>query len=220
MTHSNDEQKSPVKLESRDQLFFKLLNAIWSKVLRNHPDYDGSDLGCDVKGYEMDPITPLACFRATEILCELCKRNLLCNNLDIVSTNDGLFEFEWWFTSSRNCSLVMNWTREDHHEDNICEHRLLFLKKISKETSLEGKYVDDIDDGLETEIRELCLARNPNDNAEDDKEVHAEFVEKLVTKGVLKGPGSKAFLNAFASFPIATTEKLKEIAENDRRKRK
>ena len=104
MTHSNDDWKSSVKLESRDQLFFKLLNAIWSKVLRNHPDYDGSDLGCDVKGYEMDPITSLACFRATEILCELCKRNLLCNNLELVSTNDGLFEFEWWFTSSRNCS--------------------------------------------------------------------------------------------------------------------
>lgn len=201
-----------VNLESRDQLFFKFLNSIWSKVLKRHPDYDGSDLGCDVRGYEMDPITPLACLRATLILCELCKRNLLCNNLELVPTNDGLFEFEWWFTSSRNCSLVMNWTRDDdRYYDSFCEHKLLFMKKTSRDKSLEGKYFDEIDDSLESEIRELCLARDPTDGSENDEEVHEEFVEKIVTRGIFKGPGSQAFLNAVASFPTAVAEKMKEF---------
>ena len=69
------------------------------------------------------------------------------------------------------------------------------------------------DDGIESEIRELCLARDPNDASEDDKEVHDEFVEKLLTRGILKGPGSKAFLNAFTSFPTALYEKMQEMAE-------
>lgn len=200
-----------MRLRSRDQLFFNLLNGIWCKVLKKHPDYDGSDLGCEVEGYEMDPVTTLACFRATVVLCKLCKRNLLCNNLEVISTNDGLFEFEWWFTSSRNCSLTMNWTREDEQHDSLCEHKLLFMKKTSKDKSLEGKYLDEIDDRLEMEIRELCLARDPSDGSENDKEVHEEFVEKIVTRGIFKGPGSQAFLNAVTSFPTAVAVKMKEL---------
>lgn len=208
-----------MRLESRDQLFFKLLSGIWCKVLRNHPDYDRSDLGCEAKGYEMDPVTTLACLRATVVLCKLCKRNLLCNNLELISTNDGLFEFEWWFTSSRNCSIVMNWVKgrdESHTKYGLCSHEFLFMKKTSKTESLEGKQVDGIDDGIESEIRELCLARDPNDASEDDKEIHDEFVEKLVTRGILKGPGSQAFLNASASFPLALCEKMREMAESNK----
>ena len=72
-------------------------------------------------------------------------------------------------------------------------------------------YFDEIDDSLESEIRELCLARDPTDGSENDEEVHEEFVEKIVTRGIFKGPGSQAFLNAVASFPTAVAEKMKEF---------
>jgi len=210
---SSDDWHSSLKLKTKDQLFFKILHEIWSKVLKNHPDYDGSDLGCGIKGYEMDPITTKACLRATSLLCKLYKRNLLCKNLEVTQTNDGLFEFEWWFTSSRNCELVMNWTKKDSgfRDTDICSHGLLFMKKLSKDSKLDGKYLDDLDDVVEEEIREICLSRDPNDKAEDDNVIHEEFVENLVIKGILKGPNSTIFKKVNASFPEAVSNKIAEL---------
>ena len=112
---------------SRSQRYIRACHQIWKCILPKHPAYDMEDLGDDTPGFSREPITPKMCIEAWWLLNELYSFDtpLLDWCLEIYTTIEGGFEFEWYFDRGKSCFIEI--TNFDVERDVM--HRLTVGKQ-------------------------------------------------------------------------------------------
>lgn len=114
------------------QLFLMFLHKIWATTLEKHP-FRRTDC-VFTGGFKEDPGL---CCKATAVLCDLHALGSLNSSLGIQFDEDGLVEFEWYYSNYNNCSLLLDSSGDMYFRCHVNGVKHQKLHKISNVTEIE-----------------------------------------------------------------------------------